>query len=173
MKDMYIKELNICNEFKEKLMEKNEYDYIISDLYYYISNILNENKILTVTPINIEDYDEIIFLNEITHMLQYVQNYVNETLNNLCFWEKNDKKNFEEALYKRKNKIKNYKQFLARQKAIKERMKIREKVDINRNKINFIERKTEEPIYNRPEKIKKKILNKKYFILLIKIIIIY
>ena len=34
---------------------------------------------------------------------------------------------------------------------------------MNRNKINFIERKTDEPLYNRPKKIKKKILNKKYF----------
>jgi hypothetical protein len=163
MNDTYLKEINICKEFKEKLLEKNEYDNIILDLYYYISDILNENKILTVIPMNMKDYDEILFLNEITHMLHYVQNYVDETLKNLCFLEKNDKKNFEEALDKRKNKIKNYKQFLARQKAIKERMKKREKVDINRNKINFIERKTEEPIYNRPKKTKKKILNKKYF----------
>lgn len=28
---------------------------------------------------------------------------------------------------------------------------------MNRNKINFIERKTKEPLYNRPKKIKKNI----------------
>ena len=163
MRDTYLKEVNICNEFKEKLTEKNEYDNIISELYYYISDMLNESKILSVTPMNMKDYDEILFLNEISHMVHYVQNYVDEILKNLSFLEKNDKKYFEEALDKRKNKIKNYKQFLARQKAIEERMKIKEKVDINRNKINFIERKTEEPLYNKPKKIKKKILNKKYF----------
>ena len=163
MKDTFSKDINICNEFKEKLLEKNEYDNIISDLYYYISDMLNKNKILSVTPMNMKDYDEIIFLNEITHMLHYVQSYVDEILKNLSFLEKNDKKYFEEALDKRKNKIKNYKQFLARQKAIEERMKKKEKVDMNRNKINFIERKTDEPLYNRPKKVKKKILNKKYF----------
>ena len=163
MRDTYLKEINICNEFKEKLTEKNEYDNIISELYYYISDMLNESKILSVTPMSMKDYDEILFLNEISHMVHYAQNYVDEILKNLSFFEKNDKKYFEEALDKRKNKIKNYKQFLSRQKAIEERMKIKEKVDINRNKINFIERKTEEPLYNRPKKIKKKILNKKYF----------
>lgn len=156
MRDTYLKEINICNEFKEKLTEKNEYDNIISELYYYISDMLNESKILSVTPMSMKDYDEILFLNEISHMVHYAQNYVDEILKNLSFFEKNDKKYFEEALDKRKNKIKNYKQFLSRQKAIEERMKIKEKVDINRNKINFIERKTEEPLYNRPKKIKKK-----------------
>lgn len=163
MRDTYLKEINICNEFKEKLTEKNEYDNIISELYYYISDMLNESKILSVTPMSMKDYDEILFLNEISHMVHYAQNYVDEILKNLSFFEKNDKKYFEEALDKRKNKIKNYKQFLSRQKAIEERMKIKEKVDINRNKINFIERKTKEPLYNTPKKIKKKILNKKYF----------
>ena len=162
MKDFYLKEINNYDWLKEKLMEKNEYDNIIQDLYFYISNILNENKILNVTTMSVKEYDEIIFLNEISRMLQYVQNYVDETLKNLSFFEKNDKKNFEEAVDKRKNKIKSYKQYLAKQNAIKERMKIKEKVDMNRNKINFIERKTEEPIYNRPKKIKKKIFNKKY-----------
>lgn len=163
MKDFYLKEINNYDWLKEKLLEKNEYDNIIQDLYFYISNILNENKILNVTTMSVKEYDEIIFLNEISRMLQYVQNYVDETLKNLSFFEKNDKKNFEEAVDKRKNKIKSYKQYLAKQNAIKERMKIKEKVDMNRNKINFIERKTEEPIYNRPKKIKKKIFNKKYF----------
>jgi len=163
MKDFYLKEINNYDWLKEKLLEKNEYDNIIQDLYFYISNILNENKILNVTTMSVKEYDEIIFLNEISRMLQFVQNYVDETLKNLSFFEKNDKKNFEEAVDKRKNKIKSYKQYLAKQNAIKERMKIKEKVDMNRNKINFIERKTEEPIYNRPKKIKKKIFNKKYF----------
>lgn len=164
LKDIYLTELNNCNELKGKLTEKNEYDKIITDLYFYISNILNENKILNVTIIDIKDYDEIIFLKEIGKMIQYIQNNVNESLNNLCYFEKNDKKNFEDAIDKRKNKIKSYKQYLSRQNAIKERMKLREKVDINRNKINFIERKTEEPIYNRPKRFKKKVFNKKYFV---------
>ena len=152
--EIYIKELNKCNIYEEKINKKKfELENMIYDFYIFINYIFgNEN--------NINSNIILDYIKETENIIYKLENLVDELLNNLNYYEKNDKKYFEESLHKRKNEIKNYKQNLIKQKIINENIKERQKIEINKNKIHFIERKTEKNIL--PKKVNKVIYDEKY-----------
>ena len=152
--EIYIKELNKCNIYEEKINKKKfELENMIYDFYIFINYIFgNEN--------NINSNIILDYIKEIENIIYKLENLVDELINNLNYYEKNDKKYFEESLHKRKNEIKNYKQNLIKQKIINENIKERQKIEINKNKIHFIERKTEKN--KLPKKVNKVIYDEKY-----------
>ena len=152
--EIYIKELNKCNIYEEKINKKKfELENMIYDFYIFINYIFgNEN--------NINSNIILDYIKKIENIIYKLENLVDELINNLNYYEKNDKKYFEESLHKRKNEIKNYKQNLIKQKIINENIKERQKIEINKNKIYFIERKTEKNIL--PKKVNKVIYDEKY-----------
>ena len=147
-----------------KVMNKDTlfFYYLIKDLLNCVKNIMiKKNKIIdknNKNNINILDY-----LNNIYNIILEVQNYVDELILNLKNIEKEDKNIFDKTVYERKNEIKLYKQNLALQKIINRSNKARKQAEINKNKIIFIARKTEEP-YHKVKKIKKKVLIDEYTI---------
>ena len=154
--DNYELEFNKCKYLEKKCNNGNIEIYdLFKDLYLYINNVFNRKNNNSKFKIILE------IVMDIKGIINEIENIVDELIFNLDCYEKNDTKIFKEIINIRKEEVKIYKQNLVLQKLIKKRIKIREKVEINKNKIPFISRKTEEP-YHKKKKIKKVVKDEKY-----------
>ena len=154
--DNYELEFNKCQYLEKRynIGHIEIYD-LFKDLYLYINNVFNRKNYNIKFKIILE------IIMDIKGLINEIENIVDELIFNLDCFEKNDTKIFKEIINIRKEEVKIYKQNLVLQKLIKKRIKIREKVEINKNKIPFISRKTNEP-YNKKKKIKKVVKDEKY-----------
>lgn len=159
LSELYKKDSNACEDIKYEIYKEknNKFYYLIMDLYEYIRNISGEKKGV------IEDntYSLLNYITFINDNICEIQKEVDDLLVNLNNFEKNDRINFKKVVDNRRDEIKLFKQNLALQKVINRSILIKKMVEINKNKIPFITRKTEAP-YHRPKKHKKiVVLNEK------------
>ena len=143
------------NDIKKVNKKENVLYYLIKDLYNYTKIVLmrikninknnnNNNKIISILD----------YFKNINNIILETQNLVNELIINLNNYEQEDKITFKKIVLERKDEIKIYKQNLAVQRIINRSIQMRKKAEINKNKLIFINRKTEQPL-QQIKKIKK------------------
>ena len=149
LNENYHSESMKCKQSEKKIDIRNmKYYDLLKDLYLYIINIFNRKN----NNINLNVVLDVV--TDLNKFVNEIESLIGGYLFNLNSYEKNDKQLFGKIVNNRKEEVKIYKQNLVLQKLIKNRIDIKKKVEINKNKFTFIFRKTEAP-YRLSKKIKK------------------